>query len=220
MPKIKMAERGSPAHPPEEEEEVRAKRPRREPVEEQATGRPYQGFVEREAGKFWQETVKTGCLAKPEQQETRTAGRPEQSPDYAGALLQPEDDAGWLVRELRLPDHPQPKHPPVYYLLDLKTHRPVAMKGDVLHGDYVYRLNGRRVTNARYIHPWESSAEHPEPDATVLKNLGWDACYVLRGRSRQVWVEIYNLVSIGNVDFLDSTPLGFLHFSPVRPPVL
>ena len=40
-------------------------------------GRPYQVFVENEARKYWQETMKIGSLNKPSQQEIRTvASRP------------------------------------------------------------------------------------------------------------------------------------------------
>ena len=42
----------------------------------------------------------------------------EASPNYVEALVQLADDAGWLAREIPLPDHPPPKHPPIYYTLD------------------------------------------------------------------------------------------------------
>lgn len=145
---------------------------------------------------------------------------PEASPNYVEALVQLADDAGWLAREVPLPEHPDPQHPAIYYTIDETAGRPVPRADGLLRGDYVYRFTGRRISNARYIHPWKSSAEHPEPDEKVLKQLGRDACYVLRESSGRIWLEIYSLVSVGDVNFLDSIPLGFLYFSPVRPPVM
>ena len=39
----------------------------------------------------------------------------EASSDYVEALVQLADDANWLAREIPLPNHPAPKHPPIYY---------------------------------------------------------------------------------------------------------
>ena len=39
-------------------------------------GRPYQAFVENEARKYWQETMKIGSLTKLSQQEIRTVAMP------------------------------------------------------------------------------------------------------------------------------------------------
>ena len=36
----------------------------------------------------------------------------EASPDYVEALIRLADDAGWLYREIPLPEHPEPHHPP------------------------------------------------------------------------------------------------------------
>ena len=47
--------------------------------------------------------------------------RAGESPGYIDALIQLANDAGWLAREILLPEHPEPKHPPIYYTMDLKT---------------------------------------------------------------------------------------------------
>ena len=78
MPKIKISEWESDPHPPREQEETAAKRPRLEPVEAPATepGRPHQDFVESEVRKYWQEIGKKHKLTKPIQQEIRAAAMP------------------------------------------------------------------------------------------------------------------------------------------------
>ena len=45
----------------------------------------------------------------------------EASPNYVEALIQLADDAGWLAREIPLPDHPAPRHPPIHYTIDPAT---------------------------------------------------------------------------------------------------
>ena len=46
-------------------------------------------------------------------------------------LIQLADDANWLAREIPLPDHPPPKHPPIYYKIDPETNRPVPRAGQL-----------------------------------------------------------------------------------------
>ena len=150
--------------------------------------RPYQDYVENEAGRYWQEMVKVGNLTKPDLQEIRAGAtpvlglaqryrpgpklnpalnrahtavnvmhlhvaesgwikppysRPETSPNYVEALIQLADDADWLAREIPLPDHPPPKHPPIYYTTDPATGRPVPREDSLIRADYVHTGEAR-----------------------------------------------------------------------------
>ena len=78
-----------------------------------------------------------------------------ESPSYIEALIQLADDANWLAREIPLPDHPPPKHPPIYYTIGSKYGRPAPVPRDdaLIRGDYLYKRNGSRLTEDKYIFP-------------------------------------------------------------------
>ena len=80
----------------------------------------------------------------------------EASPNYVEALIQLADDANWLAREITLPNHPPPKHPPIYYTIDPETNRPVPRAGSLIRGDYLFQNHGSRLTNISHFHPWLS----------------------------------------------------------------
>ena len=61
--------------------------------------------------------------------------RLQMSPNYVEALVQLADDAGWLAREFPLPDHPPPKHPPIYYTTDPATGRPVPREDSLIRAE-------------------------------------------------------------------------------------
>ena len=194
--------------PPTGEEEARTEQPAMAPVGEQATdeGRPYQGFVENEARKYWQDLVDVGSLTKPVQQDVRAAALPilgqglrrrtgnkkYLDPNLAlrgvHILIQWALDRGWIklpysdsyerlsfvgvlirqadkftrqIRKIPLPAHPDPQHPPVYYVMDWKNNRPVPMEDCLLRGDYVYCPRGLRVTRQETICPWTGATDYP-----------------------------------------------------------
>ena len=78
-----------------------------------------------------------------------------ESPSYIDALIQLADDANWLAREIPLPDHPPPKHPPIYYTIGSRLGQPVPVPREdaVIRGDYLYRRDGSRLTDEKYVLP-------------------------------------------------------------------
>ena len=112
--------------------------------------------------------------------------RSEKIPNYIDALLQLADDAGWLYREIPLPDHPAPRHPPIYYTVDPKTGKPVPTEKSWIRGDYVYNMiNGSRLTQDEYIYPWRDLDN--SPSLHDLTSRGWNACYTFYTRRTGSW---------------------------------
>ena len=72
--------------------------------------------------------------------------RLQMSPNYVEALVQLADDADWLAREIPLPDHPPPKHPP-----DLLYDRP---------GNRTARTQGRQSDTRGLCSHWGRHAAH------------------------------------------------------------
>ena len=140
------------------------------------------------------------------------------SPGYIDALIQLADDAGWLAREIPLPDHLPPRHPTIYYTIDPQSNRPVPRADSYIRGEYVYQQNGSRVTRDRYIYPWTDTTNFP--GKTRLIASGWDACYslVYDPRIKNVAVQIDWLSPWGNYISYDISPLADFIFSPHPPP--
>ena len=61
-----------------------------------------------------------------------------ESPSYIDALIQLADDAMWLAKEITLPDHPPPYHPPIYYTISIKwgCRFEIVRDDAVICGDY------------------------------------------------------------------------------------
>ena len=144
--------------------------------------------------------------------------------EYAGyidVLIQLARDADWLAPEIPLPDHPEQKHPPIYYSMGTIWNLPIPVpKEDALIlGNYVYDPEtGTRFTRADYIHPWI----HPiyrYPVRGELIARGCDACYILKKQGETVEVSIYWINPEDNISALHTTPLSKLHFSPPLPPI-
>ena len=158
-------------------------------------------------------------------------------PSYIDALIQLADDARWLPQEVRLPLHPAPHHPPIYYSRELGTNRPKPREDSLIRGDYVYGPTGRlltrddsltrmdlrygpgarRITSNEYIHPvFCPQGQSPNPDELLAK--GWDAAYTLvettRGRPE---VYIYWVVQQGGRSMIRGMPLRWLWFSRYPP---
>ena len=167
--------------------------------------------------------------------------QPQASPNYVEALLQLADDAGWLTREIPLPDHPAPRHPPIHYTIDPTTTRPVPTEDSLIRGDYVYDLeDGSRITQDEYICPWRG--RDAWPSLTDLTSRGWYAYYTFTTGRAGSWDRPWDVLSdrmkityywvepIGGIPRLMrrsdrtvfSTPFGDkvltgLHFSPCPP---
>ena len=103
--------------------------------------------------------------------------RSQMSPNYVEALVQLADDAGWLLLEIPLPDHPPPKHPPIYYTIDPATGLPVPTEDSLIRGNYVHTAGGTRLTRADNINPWLSPGALPS--LRDMTSRGWDTCYSL-----------------------------------------
>ena len=78
-----------------------------------------------------------------------------ESPSYTDALIRLADDANWGAREIPLPDHPPPRHPPIYYTIGSINGRPVPVPREdaIIRGDYLYKMDGSRLTQEQYVFP-------------------------------------------------------------------
>ena len=144
-----------------------------------------------------------------------------ESPSYVEALIQLADDANWLAREIPLPDHPSPRHPPVYYTMGTIWNLPIPVPREdaLILGNYVYDPEtGSRITRADYIHPWVDPY-YRFPIRGKLIARGWDACYTLHRQGETVEISIYWIDREDDIFALHTTPLSTLHFSPPLPPI-
>ena len=165
----------------------------------------------------------------------------EASPNYVEALIQLADDAGWLAREIPLPDHPAPRHPPIHYTIDPATKRPVLTEDSLIRGDYVYNPeDGSRIIQDKYIRPWRG--RDAWPSLTDVTSRGWYAYYTFSTDRAGSWDSPWDAFSdrmkityhwvepIGGIPRLMrrsdrtvlSTPFGDsvltgIHFSPYPP---
>ena len=140
---------------------------------------------------------------------------------YLDALIQLADDTYWLAREIPLLDHPEPKHPPIYYMINLKRNWPVPRADSLIRGDYVYDPEtGSRITRDEYIYPWlEPHCRFPLKRDLI--DLGRDAIYSLNfGRQRRVRIIFHWIKQIDNEPVYFYSPALLMHFSPSPPIVL
>ena len=142
--------------------------------------------------------------------------RLQMSPNYVEALVQLADDAGWLAREIPLPDHPPPKHPPIYYTIDPATRLPVPTEDSLIRGNYVHTAGDARLTRADYIHPWRSTGALLS--LRDLTSRGWDKCYSLDKAGDTVEIIFHWIMySFNTPSLLISLPVEALQFSPYPP---
>lgn len=236
--------------PPREQEEMAAgaERPLPEPAAAGpvAAGRPHRDYVEREAERYRREAEHAGSPGQPGPVPaldmtralmavnamqghfadrgwiTPPYSRLRDCPNFVEALIQLASDADWLAREVPLPDHPAPHHPPVYYTIDEKTERPVPRADSLIRGDYVYKYSdGNRITQAEYICPWMDTNIMP-PTKYDLIARGWDACYTLYFERENIVNIVFHWIErIGDFPILFRLSLRTMHFSPFpRPPIL
>ena len=141
----------------------------------------------------------------------------EASPNYVEALIQLADDAGWLAREIPLPDHPPPKHPPIYYTIDPVTRRPVPREDSPIRAEYVHTARGTRLTKADYIHPWQGTGVWPS--LSDMTSRGWDTCYSLDKSGNTVEILLHWVLYTFNIPSMVMVfPLEELHFSSYPQP--
>ena len=137
-----------------------------------------------------------------------------QSSSYIDALIQLTDDAGWLAKEIPLPDHPPPKHPTIYYTIDPKSNRPIPREDSLIRADYVYKRDGSLLTQTSHIHP-SLCLDSPDPDEVVANGL--DACYALNYEGGTVNLLIHWVEQSDDMTVLCSMPLSLFHFSAYPP---
>ena len=135
-----------------------------------------------------------------------------ESPNHVEALIQLAHEANWLAREIILPGYPGPKHPPLYYRIDLNSHLPVPTEDSLIRGNYVYTLYGHRVTKAGFIHPWLDPDKFPTKNDFVVR--GWDVCYRLGLTRTGVEIFIHGISTISSYPVPWITRLYLLNFTP------
>lgn len=189
----------------QEEEQPAAKRPRLDPKPEPDPNRAHLAV-----NAIYLHATYRGWIKPP-------YSRPEASPDYVEALVQLADDAGWLAREIPLPDHPPPQHPQILYTIDPASRRPVPRPDSYIRADYVYKADGSRITRDRYIYPWTDTRNFP--GKTWLIASGRDACYslVYDPRIKDVAIQIDRLVPGEQGIGYEISPLTDFIFSPIPP---
>ena len=146
----------------------------------------------------------------------------EASPNYVEALVQLADDAGWLAREIPLPDHPPPKHPPIYYTLDPATNRPVPRANSLIRGDYVYQPDGSRIAESSHIHPWVNTDILPYPSLFYPQSFeGNNAYYTLELTPENIPEIFFHwLYKMDGFKLSMVHSLNGLFFSPYPPSIL
>ena len=143
-----------------------------------------------------------------------------ESPNYVEALIKLADEAYWIAREIPLPDHPPPHHPPIYYTMDSESSRPIPRSDSYLRGDYVYTpLFGYRLTTTERIFPLVIAEDDPVITTAILQILGLETSFTLVSGPDNVVVVVVNyLERMGSYNILYSISLQYLHFSPYPPP--
>ena len=145
--------------------------------------------------------------------------RPAASTNYAEALIQLADDAGWLAREIPLPEHPNPQHPTIYYTMNTVSGFafPVPREDALLRGNYVYDPEtGSRITQDDYIHAW-ADPHYRFPLLCEIIARDWNAYYTLFEVGKTVVIAIYWINPEDSSEF-NCARLTRLYFSPVFPP--
>ena len=144
-----------------------------------------------------------------------------ESPNHVEALVKLADEANWIAREIPLPGHPPPHHPPIYYTMDSGSSRPMPRSDSYIRGDYVYTpWFGSRITASDRIVPLVIPEDDLVITCMVLQILGLDASFTLVSGSGNVEVVVNYLEKIGPFTFLLRMSLKYLHFSPYPPPGL
>ena len=163
-------------------------------------------------GGMLQHALETGRIKPP-------ISEASESPNYVEALIKLADDANWLAREIPLPDHPPPHHPPIYYTMYPESSRPIPRNDSYIRGDYVYTpWYGTRITASDRIYPVVMIDDDPYAIAAILQILGLETSFTLESGPENVEVTVNYLEWIGPYNILYGISLQYLHFSPYPPP--
>ena len=92
--------------------------------------------------------------------------------NYVDALIQYAEDTRLAPREIPLPWHEQPKHPPIYYYIDPITRQPTPRRDALICAGYLRRpwRGNERVTEASHIHPTLDRYGQPPPEVLEKKS--------------------------------------------------
>ena len=174
-----------------------------------AAARPIllQGLRNRGDIRFLPPTVKAHMAVNFMHQHAADRGetkRPYKGPypnsDYIEALIQYADDTRLLGREIPLPKHKGPQHPPIYYYIDPITRRTTPMEDALIRGSYVKNGWGIRLTNADHINPWPGT-ERAIPSEEQMKQKGRNICYKLSfDRQGEVDLWFYWIPRVRGID--------------------
>ena len=161
-----------------------------------------------------QHALETGRIKSPFSEAS-------ESPNYVEALIKLADEANWIAREITLPDHPPPHHPPIYYTMDSESSRPIPRSDSYIRGDYVYTpWSGSRITASDRILPLHMKGDDRRIIDAILHILGFEALFTLVSGPENVEVVVNYFERIGPSNLLLRMPLKYLHFSPYSPPGL
>ena len=155
--------------------------------------------------------------AREQRWAMRPLSEPHASPTYIDALIQLADDANWLAREIPLPDHPPPKHPPIYYTINPETGVPVPRADSLIRGDYVYTKQGTRLTNVRHIRPWLSN--YFNPLLFLWTGRAYYSLVLTPENNMEVTLHLAVQIPNSNSIIPFHCPLRNLHFSPQPPSI-
>ena len=158
-----------------------------------------------------QHALETGRIKSPFSEAS-------ESPNYVEALIKLADEANWIAREIPLPDHPPPHHPPIYYTMDSESSRPIPRIDSYIRGNYVYTpLFCSRVTAADRIYPLVMPEYDPVLTSKILCSWGLEAFYTLEFGPENIEVFVSFLERLGRGIFLNKMSLQDLRFSPYKP---
>ena len=153
------------------------------------------GLRKRSGARFLPPTVKAHMAvnvmhmhAAYRKELTRPYEGPYPVSDHIEALIQYMKDTRLAPREIPLPWHGEPKHPPIYYYIDPITRQPTPREDALICAEYVRRpwaRDGYPLTWDSDIHP--SLDPHGQPPPVVLKKK---LRIYYRLRDRHVKIEI------------------------------
>ena len=169
--------------------EAPARRPLPEPMEAapepaQAgpaqAGRPYRGYVENEVDRMFQETIDEiemlAARARADVSAIQLVPEPARQPVQAPArqpvqapARQVAHRAGTRRLEIPLPDHPEPRHPPIYYTLDPASGLAIPERDSYIRPGYVRRQSAYEDEVGNGFKPWRASKWPVQTDFRYIR---------------------------------------------------
>ena len=136
---------------------------------------------------------------------------PYPSPDHIEALTQYAADTRLLPREIPLPEHEGPQHPPIYYYIDPVTRQPTPRKDALIRAEYVRDPgDGKPVTEASHIHPSTDRYGQPPPEVVERKSDSYYRLYVDRGETK---TGICRIIWRNDEPDISEEPLSYYDFT-------